>query len=83
VLATIAPAKPTDDEGCYAARLTTADRVAAIAAACASGGHRLSAAWACLRAASYYAMAVPRSRPYGASGFPTHWRSSPTMTRAR
>jgi hypothetical protein len=58
VLATIAPIRPKDDEGWFAAWVALADRTAAIAAGCARRGHRSSAARAHLRAANYYAVAV-------------------------
>lgn len=58
VLAAIAPIKPKDDEGWFAAWVALGERVAAIAAACAQRGHRSSAARAYLRAANYYAAGV-------------------------
>jgi hypothetical protein len=58
VLATIAPIRPKDDEGWFAAWVALGDRTAGIAAACAQRGHRSSASRAYLRAANYYAVAV-------------------------
>ncbi|GAA1862888.1 alpha/beta hydrolase [Pseudonocardia ailaonensis] len=58
VLATIAECAPHDHEGWYAAWVALGDRIAAVAEACAKGGHPVSAARTYLRAANYYAVAV-------------------------
>ncbi len=58
VLATIAPIRPKDDEGWFAAWVALGERTAAIAASCAQRGHRSSASRAYLRAANYYAVGV-------------------------
>jgi dienelactone hydrolase len=58
VLATIATVKPKDYAGWFAAWVALGDRITAIAATSAHGGHRVSAARAYLRAANYYAVAV-------------------------
>jgi hypothetical protein len=58
VLATIAPIRPKDDEGWFAAWVDLGRRVAGIADDCARRGHRTSASRAYLRAANYYAVAV-------------------------
>ncbi|HEX4833612.1 MAG TPA: dipeptidyl aminopeptidase [Trebonia sp.] len=58
VLAAIAPVRPGDRAGWLAAWTALGERVAAIAAASAAAGHRVSAARAYLRAACYHAVAV-------------------------
>ncbi|NMO89743.1 S9 family peptidase [Actinomycetospora sp. TBRC 11914] len=58
VLAAIAPIRPKDDEGWFAAWVALGRRIAAVADDCARRGHRSSASRAYLRAANYYAVAV-------------------------
>ncbi|MHC1557739.1 alpha/beta hydrolase family protein [Actinomycetospora sp. C-140] len=58
VLAAIAPIRPKDHTGWFAAWRTLGERVAAIAETSRTRGHRASAARAYLRAANYLAAAV-------------------------
>jgi hypothetical protein len=58
VFATIAPIRPKDYEGWFAAWVALGERIAAIAESSAAHGHRVSAARAYLRAANYFAVAV-------------------------
>jgi dienelactone hydrolase len=58
VLATVAAVQPGDRAGWLDAWLALGERIAAIAAASAARGHRVSAARAYLRAANYFAVAV-------------------------
>jgi hypothetical protein len=58
VLATVASVQPGDRAGWFGAWIALGERVAAIAAASAAAGHRVSAARAYLRAADYFAVAV-------------------------
>ncbi|MFF0544365.1 alpha/beta hydrolase family protein [Nocardia thailandica] len=58
VLATVASVDDKDHERWFTAWLDTADRARALADTAAAAGHRVSAAQAYLRAATYYAVAV-------------------------
>lgn len=58
ILAAVTHVHKGDHEGWYAAWRDLADRTLAVAVASAAGGHRVSAAAACLRASAYYAVAV-------------------------